>query len=130
MEDDVSIDVVLERINNLDKKVEQLCGNVEAKVNADIMLKMMEQEKKITEATDAKFKSNIIAIISIFLFGITASVGTTAYFTTEANKTESITMNEINELNKTIIREVTKSNKAYLKASKTTSSRQEEEEVF
>lgn len=94
----------------IDKYNNDVHGHIDRKINSDVQNDLLLMRNEITKETDQKlsrqmdkFKELQKTIIMVFLFGITATVGTTAYFSKSGK--DQVTVKEIGELYKLISQE-------------------------
>lgn len=127
-----SFDELKETLQHRDVEIHD---HINRKFSDEMRIGLLELEKKVTEDTDAKIVKSIDELkvtiqtwALLLVFAVSFTVGTITYFN-GGKKDNSLSVEQAQELYKTVAREVTKSNKAYLKATKTTGSSSEVENI-
>lgn len=121
--------------DTLKKRDTDIHDHINRKFTDEMRIGLLELEKKIVKDTDTKIAESIAGIKSVIktwaillVFAVTATVGSITYL--KNGKTDnSITIEQATSMYETVTREVTKANKAYLKATKLTGSKSEIENI-
>lgn len=126
--------------DTLKRRDTEIHDHINRKFSDEMKIGLLELEKKMTKDTSSNIsksmdgvKSTIKTWSSILVTTVLLTAGAIVFIQTEKeqnkNEENKITIQQATKLYETVTREVTKSNKAYLKATKTTGSKSEIESI-